>query len=256
MCAIAGPLSAPRNRQLLSITNSEASSLSWSPPESDGGARLNRYSLERRVNGSERWTRVDSVPAECLTHTARNLMEDSRYEFRVAAENAIGVGPTSESTARSVARLPYSRPERPAAPQARPSSKSEVAVAWEAPADGGAPIVAYVLEMRVRASPPSPARSPFLVVRLLAAAFGAQLHLHLAGEGKFDLAAGGAGQSQRRCDFDCSDRHKLRGGRPARHSRLRVPCGGAESRRRERLLSGQCAGAPSGGDRWECHLRF
>ena len=84
------------------------------------------------------------------------------------------------------------------------------------------------------------------------------MHLPLAGEGKLDVATGGSSECE--C-FDCSTRDELRGGRPVRHARLQVPCCGAESRRRERILSPQCGGASAGGDRCEsieitCHQCF
>ena len=71
--------------------------LTWTAPESDGGAEITHYLMQYRPKGSDKWIDYNSqekIPG--LNHTAGNLKENTEYEFRVAAENKAGVGPWSD----------------------------------------------------------------------------------------------------------------------------------------------------------------
>lgn len=64
--------------------------LNWETPEKDGGSPVTRYVVEMRSATKKTWTKVDTT--EQLTITAEKLTAGSQYVFRVAAENAVGVG--------------------------------------------------------------------------------------------------------------------------------------------------------------------
>ena len=74
--------------------------LTWTAPESDGGAEITNYTLQYRKQGDTKWKKY--TPKEndgkipILTHKVTGLNEDTYYEFRVAAENRAGMGPYSD----------------------------------------------------------------------------------------------------------------------------------------------------------------
>lgn len=82
----------PDPPQKLSVTSCTDSSvgLQWEHPEFDGGSRITGYIVEMRPTNRKTWTRVDNT--QSLELTVGQLSEDSEYAFRVAAQNAVGVG--------------------------------------------------------------------------------------------------------------------------------------------------------------------
>ena len=75
--------------------------LSWTKPESDGGARVQGYWVDKREAGgaASAWQRVNA--ASCCLSTqlcAGNLIEDRQYEFRVVAFNEAGLSPPSHAS--------------------------------------------------------------------------------------------------------------------------------------------------------------
>lgn len=78
----------------------------WNPPVSDGGSAITGYLVEMRpANG----TFAEAVNTADETVTIDNLSNGLVYEFRVTAENAVGVGPVSNvAEATPVAPAPTS----------------------------------------------------------------------------------------------------------------------------------------------------
>jgi len=72
--------------------------LSWEKPETDGGARIQGYWVDKREVGTAAWQRVNA--SICLPNQLNigNLIEGRNYEFRVFAENAAGLSPASPSS--------------------------------------------------------------------------------------------------------------------------------------------------------------
>lgn len=72
-------------------------SLTWTAPESDGGAEIFNYIIEYRVQGNTKWEKYTPEGVVPQTnHVVAGLKDDTYYEFRVAAENKAGVGPFSD----------------------------------------------------------------------------------------------------------------------------------------------------------------
>lgn len=67
-------------------------SMTWKPPKTDGGALITGYVIERREGSRTTWTKIGETSSETLKYKATRLTEGTEYAFRVAAENAIGVG--------------------------------------------------------------------------------------------------------------------------------------------------------------------
>lgn len=64
-------------------------------PERDGGSPITNYVVEKRDVRRKGWQAVDTTVKE-LKYTVAPLNEGSLYVFRVAAENAVGLGPFCE----------------------------------------------------------------------------------------------------------------------------------------------------------------
>ena len=89
-------------------TSKSSVTLTWAAPSSDGGSPVTGYHVERRLADSTRWIRVGR-PAE-TSYTDTEVVEDTQYVYRVAAENKVGVGPPSEPTPPVTAKDPWSKP--------------------------------------------------------------------------------------------------------------------------------------------------
>ena len=69
--------------------------LQWTAPASNGSPII-RYVIQRRRAGSNTWTYISyNTPATARSFTARNLTNGTTYYFRIAAINAVGMGPWS-----------------------------------------------------------------------------------------------------------------------------------------------------------------
>ncbi len=65
--------------------------VSWEPPEKDGGANVSGYVVEQRDAHRPGWTTIsESVTRPCFKFT--RLSEGTEYVFRVAAMNRFGIG--------------------------------------------------------------------------------------------------------------------------------------------------------------------
>ena len=55
-----------------------------------------RVNEATRLSGDFKWARANKDVVADVTYTVTALSKDALYEFRVAAENRAGVGPTSD----------------------------------------------------------------------------------------------------------------------------------------------------------------
>jgi titin len=65
--------------------------LTWKAPSSTGGAAIKSYRVQRSTNGVV-WTTVTLSAPLTRTYTVTGLKKGTAYKFRVAANNAAGVG--------------------------------------------------------------------------------------------------------------------------------------------------------------------
>ncbi|XP_034721093.1 titin-like, partial [Etheostoma cragini] len=134
------PPSAPRWLTVTSISRNSAD-MKWTQPERDGGAPITNYVVEKRDARRKGWQAVDTTVKE-LKYTVTPLNEGSLYVFRVAAENAAGLGPFCELEDTVMARDTFTTPGPPYALTVNAVTKTYVDLQWEAPKnDGGKPIL-------------------------------------------------------------------------------------------------------------------
>jgi Fibronectin type III domain len=77
--------------------------VTWTPPEDDGGAPITGYYLEYRSEGMMSWKKASEKTISDTKYVAKGLSESELYEFRVAAVNKVGTGPYSDNST-----LPFS----------------------------------------------------------------------------------------------------------------------------------------------------
>ena len=97
---------APEKPEVTAVDRTQIT-ISWSPPESDGGSPVSGYVVEKKESSSTRWTKAhrDSVTETSLA--VRDLIEGKEYEFRVAAVNKAGQGPFSAPSEPRITKPPY-----------------------------------------------------------------------------------------------------------------------------------------------------
>lgn len=72
--------------------------VSWEPPESDGGSPITSYIIELRDRTSVKWSPVQVTKADELSAIINDVIENKEYIFRVKAENKAGVGKPSAAS--------------------------------------------------------------------------------------------------------------------------------------------------------------
>uniref|UniRef100_A0A3B3HCW8 Titin n=1 Tax=Oryzias latipes TaxID=8090 RepID=A0A3B3HCW8_ORYLA len=139
---------APTNVQVTAVT-SDAMTICWERPVSDGGSSISGYVIEKREKTGLRWCRVNKKPVYDLRVKASHLREGCEYEYRVFAENAAGLSKPSTPCPLTKAEDPQFLPSPPAKPKIIDSTKTTVTLSWNKPLfDGGAPVTGYRVEYR------------------------------------------------------------------------------------------------------------
>ena len=101
------PPGPPENVQITEVFH-DSITMTWEPPESDGGSPVTGYYIERRMTSSSRWVKVTKEALTELTYTDKEVIEDTEYEYRIVAENKVGCGPPA-TTKPVVAKDPFSK---------------------------------------------------------------------------------------------------------------------------------------------------
>uniref|UniRef100_A0A8C5DUR2 Titin n=1 Tax=Gouania willdenowi TaxID=441366 RepID=A0A8C5DUR2_GOUWI len=87
----------------------------WHKPPSDGGSSILGYHLERKEKNSILWTKINKMLIQDCRFKSSPLEEGIEYEYRVYAENIVGIGKCSKVSEVYVARDPCDPPGKPVA---------------------------------------------------------------------------------------------------------------------------------------------
>ncbi|XP_054161595.1 twitchin-like isoform X2 [Oppia nitens] len=90
--------------------NKDRVDLKWEKPDTDGGAPVTSYIIEKKEKGSPKWVKAAEVPGDQTKGTAPYLEEGKEYEFRVIAVNKAGPGEPSAASKSIVAKPRFLAP--------------------------------------------------------------------------------------------------------------------------------------------------
>lgn len=76
--------------RIVNVT-SKSVTIEWDIPESNGGSDITAYVIEKLLTKSSQWSKVATLDSYCLSYCIDNLKETIDLNFRVSAENAIGI---------------------------------------------------------------------------------------------------------------------------------------------------------------------
>uniref|UniRef100_A0A3B4ACV2 Titin n=1 Tax=Periophthalmus magnuspinnatus TaxID=409849 RepID=A0A3B4ACV2_9GOBI len=123
----------------------------WNEPVNDGGSPVIGYHLESKERSSILWNKLNKTLIADTQFKICNLEEGIGYEFRVYAENIVGIGRCSKVSESFVARDPC---DPPSAPEAITISKNLIKIQWTKPQyDGGSKVTGYIVERKDLSSP-------------------------------------------------------------------------------------------------------
>jgi len=127
---------------VVSGVHATSCTVTYQPPQHDGGAPVAGYILERHTPGPDNeWIRVSDTPVTDLQYTIDNLTHATEYEFRVAAVNREGI---SDFSLMSPTILTGEKPDKPGRPEVLEVIGTSVHLQWTAPcSDGGAAVTEY-----------------------------------------------------------------------------------------------------------------
>ena len=102
---------APKHLRVSQILH-DSVTLSWSEPETDGGAPITQYVIERKDASRQHWTTAGTVDGDRTSFRVTKLLEGNEYFLRVSAENAIGVGAAIQTDMAVEIKTPYSESQQ------------------------------------------------------------------------------------------------------------------------------------------------
>ena len=124
--------------------------IEWIASESDGGAKIEEYIVERKEVGKKSWKQVSS--SSQLTTEILGLKRESSYNFRVIARNIVGCSEAlniEETFTAAKAEIKKSLPGSPSVSVTDVTSRS-VTLQWNPPGNtGGVHLTGYIIEKRL-----------------------------------------------------------------------------------------------------------
>uniref|UniRef100_A0A3B4THA2 Titin n=1 Tax=Seriola dumerili TaxID=41447 RepID=A0A3B4THA2_SERDU len=140
----------PKGIKVDAVT-SDSITLSWSPPDYDGGCSISNYIVEKRDTNTQEWQMAASNVARTCFKAGR-LTHGAEYQFRIYAVNRYGKSTYLDSPGIT-AQYNFKQPGPPSTPIVKLATKSYMLVTWNEPvSDGGSPVLGYHVERKERSS--------------------------------------------------------------------------------------------------------
>uniref|UniRef100_A0A8C3BP64 Titin n=1 Tax=Cairina moschata TaxID=8855 RepID=A0A8C3BP64_CAIMO len=136
----------PPGTPFVTSVSKDSMVVQWNEPVNDGGSKIIGYHLERKERNSILWAKLNKTPIPDTKFKTTGLEEGLEYEFRVYAENIVGIGKASRASECYTAHDPCDPPGRP---EPIIVTRSSVTLQWKKPVyDGGSKITGYVVEKK------------------------------------------------------------------------------------------------------------
>jgi len=138
--------SPPLNLKIKEVTK-DSVTLIWESPDSDGGAPITGYLVERKDVTKTAWVSAGRTDSNTCYTTVQKLIENNEYLFQVAAENEIGQSDWTATKNPVKVKLSFDPPGPPEDLKVKDLTKSSCTLVWSPPeSDGGSPITGYHVE--------------------------------------------------------------------------------------------------------------
>ena len=143
VCFTVGRPCAPEP-PVVSEVRATSCTVTYQPPQYDGGAPVTGYILERHTPGPDSdWITVSDNPVTDLQYPIDSLTPATEYKFRVAAVNKKRMG---DFSAESLKIMTLVKPDKPGRPRVVEVIGTSVRLQWSAPdSDGGADVTEYTI---------------------------------------------------------------------------------------------------------------
>ncbi len=129
--------------QVEAVARASGATVTWLPPEDDGGEAITGYLVQLSADDGVTWTGAPDAGPDTTSSVIDGLDNGTSYVFQVAAVSSAGVGGWSEP---SEPVTPQDVPNRPTVVAGVPGD-SRVIVTWVPPADdGGSAITGYLVD--------------------------------------------------------------------------------------------------------------
>uniref|UniRef100_A0A674JU66 Titin n=1 Tax=Terrapene triunguis TaxID=2587831 RepID=A0A674JU66_9SAUR len=136
----------PPGTPFVSARSKDSMVVQWHEPVNDGGSKIIGYHLERKERNSILWVKLNKTSIPDTKFKTTGLEEGLEYEFRVYAENIVGIGKASKVSECYTAHDPCDPPGRP---EPIIVTRNSVTLQWKKPEyDGGSKITGYVVEKK------------------------------------------------------------------------------------------------------------
>ena len=120
--------------------------LSWTRPDTEGGASITGYRIETSLTGVAGWTLVATTTGSVTTYLHTGLAPGTTRYYRVAAVNSEGRSEWSDIVPGTTNPAP---PGQPLNLRARGAGATSIILNWQAPAvTNGAPVTGYSVQRR------------------------------------------------------------------------------------------------------------
>ncbi|XP_067613922.1 twitchin isoform X10 [Eurosta solidaginis] len=85
--------------------------LNWRPPQDDGGSPISGYIVEKKDNITGKWQKVQETTTPACKARVNDLIEGTKYQFRIKAINKAGHSKPSEPSDQITAKDRFSPPK-------------------------------------------------------------------------------------------------------------------------------------------------
>ena len=96
-CTVTAVPSQPE-RVRVTLIEKNSVTVEWSKPDSDGGSRIRRYIIYKRIEMTEKWVKVTTVEQFTTKTVIEKLEVEKNYFFAVSAENDVGESEKAETS--------------------------------------------------------------------------------------------------------------------------------------------------------------